>query len=186
MKIKNILILVLSLFVGLSALRAVPTDPSAVSTDPSQANIFTNEDSGKSITINASQGGFIISLSSEINDNEFSFMDSSLVNGFKKPFTFNINGMTSEGTEAFNLALSSSNSPIYLVDSSEDFPHFTVDGTTDADGNPNINFDLTRKTSFTFFISRPGSTKLTFTNGDHTYTYNITINDDTPKNAPAQ
>lgn len=176
MKMKNVSALVLSLLVSLSALHAVPGDPSA----PAQDVVLTNADSGSSTTVNMSQGYFVVSLSSDLSDDQFTFTDSCLVNGFKKAFTFGINGLTADGVEAADLALHSATDPIYLEDSNEDFSHFSTDGTTDADGNPNYKFVLTRATSFTFFASQAGTTKLSFTNGNGTtYTYNITVVDDT-------
>lgn len=175
MKMKNISALVLSLLVSLSALHAVPSDPSA----PAQVVILTNADSGKSTTVNASQGFFVVSLTSELGDDQFTFTDSCLVNGFKKPFVYGVNGMTADGVEEAGLALNSTTDPIYLEDSNEDFSHYSQDGTVDADGNPNYQFILSRTTSFTFFALAAGTTKLTFTTGAHTYTYNITIVDDT-------
>ena len=181
MKMKNVSALVLSLLVSLSALHAVPTDPSA----PEQATILTNKDSGTSTTVNMSQVFFMVSLSSELSDEQFTFSDSCLVNGFKKPFAFGVNGLTADGVEEFALSTNSATDPIYLLDSNEDFSHFSLDGTVDADGNPNYNLFLTRITSFTFFTFAAGTTKLTFTNGAHTYTYNITVVNDLPP-TPAQ
>lgn len=178
MKMKNTSILVLSLLVSLSALHAVPADPSA----PAQTTILTNKDNGTSTSVNMSQGYFMVSLTSELADDQFTFTDSCLVNGFKKPFTFGVNGLTADGVEEAGLALNSATDSIYLGDSNEDFSHFSPDGTVDANGNPNYKFVLSRTTGFTFFALAAGSTTLTFNNGTgtgHTFTYNITVVDDT-------
>ena len=175
MKIKNVSALALSLLVSLSALHAVPPDPSV----PAQATILTNKDSGTSTSVNMSQGFFMVHLSSELADDQFTFTDSCLQNGFKKLFAFGINGLTADGVEEALLAENSATDPIYLSDSNEDFSHFALDGTVDNNGDPNYQFVLTRTTRFTFLTYEAGTTKLTFTNGAHTYTYNITVVDDT-------
>ncbi|MBX9576858.1 MAG: hypothetical protein K2W97_00085 [Chthoniobacterales bacterium] len=173
MKMKNVFALALSLLLSLSALHAVPTDPSA----PVQMTILTNKDSGTSTSVNMSQGFFMVSLTSELSDDQFTFTDSCLVNGFKKPFAFGVNGLTADGVEELSLAATSATDPIYLEDSNEDFSHINQDGTND-DGTLKYNYNLVRTTGFTFFALAAGTTKLTFTNGAHTYTYNITVVDD--------
>jgi hypothetical protein len=195
MKTKNRSLLVLSLLICCCcSLHAVPSEPTAPPsvreptappqvTDPttpvSKTLTFTEKDSGGSYIVKTSQVVLLeIALSADLDDDPFTFKDSSLLNIKKRPYIFEWNGLTTDATaDSFILALNSENSPIALGASSESYSHINADATQKDE----MNFDLMRTISFSFLIVREGSTTLTFENGSHSYTYKITVVDNIPK-----
>lgn len=179
--IKKTSALALALLFSLSALRAVPTDPTQETTPPAtnadfsadQSVILTASESDKAIQVTKEQS---ITVLLPVSSHAYSFSDSSLVDVRKIPYAFTWLGAVSDKSDVdcVNMAVKK-NAPIVFQGSSLNcmYSQNPIDSTSQVDT------DYYPMTFYTFVFSpnAAGTTTLTFSDDVSTYTYTITVVD---------
>jgi hypothetical protein len=200
MKMKNISSLILSLFFGLSALHAVPTDPSNPTATPAaDAGDYINDlgnfvdHSGNSVVLTSNNSNTPIQVTtsqmlqfvfpSEINPytseySSYTFSDSWLTDVTRTPYAFDwTGGATTQDAviDCVNVAIKR-NDPIIFKGCSLTvlYRRTPVDSAAVA-ATPNLTYIPGFFYIFSFKPAAAGTTTLTFSDQVNLYTYPITV-----------
>lgn len=175
MKIKHISFLALSLLFSLSALRAIPTDPSSTATsDNSNGDVtLTDADAGTPVQVTTAQTITIMLLPT---DTGYSFSDTSLtdVTGTRYAFNF-VGAVDGKNVDCVNMAIKRK-APLVFVTSSLNclYTQMPTDS-TDSTSAPDLAYYPITFYSFVFRANVVGTTTLTFSDDVNVYTYPITV-----------
>lgn len=184
MKIKKLSLVALSLLLSLSALHAIPGDPTKQKPDNPDTASGTNmvvlfpQDSKNPVQI--SVGQLIQVILPITSENGYSFSDSSLFGANTVPYTFDFTGSVTDPNSTVTLDCANmgkeANNPVIFQrgEIACSYMHFDDDTTPSTSDTEYYTPIITNE--FSFVANTPGvPTTLTFSDGRHTYTYPITV-----------